>query len=85
VIPQHEVRAGGLLLHPDLVDPLRGVVVEAGSWRFHASRYEHDRDCVRHNALVATDWQVMRFTHDHVMGSASYVVSTIRQVAEAAA
>ncbi|GAA1478443.1 hypothetical protein GCM10009623_28890 [Nocardioides aestuarii] len=85
VVPQYEVRAGGLVLHPDLVDPLRGIVLEADSWGFHASHDEHDRDCVRYNPLVATDWRVLRFTHDHVMGSASYVVSTIRHVIDAAA
>ena len=44
VIPQYEVVAGGLTLHPDLVDPFAGVVLEADSWGFHASRWDHERD-----------------------------------------
>lgn len=60
VIPQYEVRARGLTLHPDLADPLRGIVLEADSWGFHASRSDHERDCVRYNALTATGWRVLR-------------------------
>jgi hypothetical protein len=80
VIPQYEVRARGLTLHPDLADPLRGIVLEADSWGFHASRSDHERDCVRYNALIATGWLVLRFAYDHVMFSPSYVVATIRQL-----
>lgn len=80
VVPQYEVRAGGLTLHPDLADPLRGFVLEADSWGFHAAKFDHDRDCVRYNALTATGWRVLRFTYDHVMHSPAYVVSTIRNL-----
>ena len=31
VVPQLEVLAGGLTVHPDLVDPIRGMVLEADS------------------------------------------------------
>lgn len=80
VIPQYEVRARGLTLHPDLADPLRGIVLEADSWGFHASRSDHERDCVRYNALTATGWRVLRFGYDHVMFSPSYVVTTIQHL-----
>lgn len=79
VIPQYEVVAGGLTLHPDLVDPFAGLILEADSWGFHASRWDHERDCRRYNALVATEWRVLRFTYEQVMGSATYVRSTIEQ------
>ena len=80
VIPQFEVRARGLVLHPDLVDPLSGIVLEADSWGFHASRDDHDRDCVRYNALTATGWRVLRFTYEQVMSSPRYVLATIREL-----
>ena len=79
VIPQYEVVAGGLTLHPDLVDPFAGVVIEADSWGFHASRWDHDRDCRRYNALVATEWRVLRFTYEQVMRSPAYVRATIER------
>lgn len=80
VIPQYEVRARGLTLHPDLADPVRGIVLEADSWGFHASRSDHERDCVRYNALTAVGWRVLRFSYDHVMFSSSYVVATIQHL-----
>lgn len=80
VIPQYEIRARSLTLHPDLADPLRGIVLEADSWGFHASRSDHERDCVRYNALTATGWRVLRFGYDHVMFSSSYVVTTIQHL-----
>lgn len=80
VIPQYEVRASGLTLHPDLVDPVRGIVLEADSWGFHASRWDHERDYVRYNALTATGWRVLRFTYDQVMFSPSYVETTVRNL-----
>jgi len=80
VIPQYEVRARGLTLHPDLADPVRGIVLEADSWGFHASRSDHERDCVRYNALTATGWRVLRFGYDHVMFSPAYVVTTIQHL-----
>ncbi len=80
VVPQYEIRAGGLTLHPDLADPLRGMILEADSWGFHASRYDHERDCVRYNALTAYGWRVLRFAYEHVMSSPSYVVTTIQKL-----
>lgn len=80
VIPQYEVRALGLTLHPDLADPLRAIILEADSWGFHASREEHDRDCVRYNAYVATGWQPLRFSYEHVMFSQAYVRTTIQHL-----
>lgn len=65
----------------DLADPVRGIALEADSWGFHAGRDDHERDCVRYNALVVTGWQVLRFTYDHVMFSQAYVVTTIEHLA----
>lgn len=63
VVPQYEIRAGGLVLHPDLVDPIHGVVVEAESWEFHGKEPRaFESDCERYNALTATGWRILRFT-----------------------
>ena len=63
VVPQAEVHARGLVLHPDLVDPIAGVVLEAEWWEFHGKderAVESDRE--RYTALVVTGWRVLRFT-----------------------
>lgn len=68
MVPQFEVQAGGVTLHPDLVDPLHGVVLEAESWEFHGREREaFERDCERYNLLVADGWRVLRFTWSQVM------------------
>jgi very-short-patch-repair endonuclease len=78
MVPQYAIRSGALLLHPDLADPLRGVVLEADSWGWHADKVAHDRDCVRYNALTVAGWVVLRFTWSQVMQSPAYVTSTLR-------
>jgi hypothetical protein len=81
VIPQFEVRARGLVLHPDLVDPIAGVVIEAESWEFHGKeRAAFDADCERYTALVATGWRVLRFTWRQVMHDAPYVRACLREL-----
>jgi hypothetical protein len=78
VIPQYAIEVDGVLRHPDLADPLRGIVLEADSWGFHADKQAHDRDCARYNALVAAGWMVLRFTWPQVVFSPAYVERTIR-------
>lgn len=73
LVPQFEVGVGGSVFHPDLVDPIDGVVVEADSWTFHAGKEEHERDCRRYSLLVADGWRVLRFSYDHVMYQADFV------------
>lgn len=81
VIPQYEVHARGLVLHPDLVDPIAGVVIEAESWEFHAgSRAAFDADCERYTALVVTGWRVLRFTWRQVMHDPAYVRACLREL-----
>lgn len=80
VLPQYAVKVCGQLIHPDLADPFRGIVIEADSWSSHAGRHEHDRDCARYNALVISGWVVLRFTWEQVMLSPSYVRWVIRQL-----
>ena len=71
--PQAPVVVDGQTHFPDLVDAGRGFVLEADSWRFHASQQGHARDCRRYNALVLAGWVVLRFTWDQVMHSPDYV------------
>ncbi|WP_162599885.1 DUF559 domain-containing protein [Nocardioides solisilvae] len=73
VLPQHAINVGGLVLHPDLADPARLLVLEADSWTHHAGHAEHDQDCTRYNALVVAGWRVLRFTWRQVMLQPGYV------------
>lgn len=75
--PQARVLAGDREWHPDLVNRDLGVVVEADSWTFHATRAGHSRDCVRYNALSLEGWVVLRFTWEQVMLAPDYVVATL--------
>ena len=76
-IPQYEVRVGALTVHPDLVDPLNGIILEADSWGFHADREARDRDCRRYTMLASDGWIVLRFTYDQVMFRPEYVLRCI--------
>ncbi|MFI5624040.1 endonuclease domain-containing protein [Nocardioides sp. NPDC051685] len=76
-IPQYEVRVGALTVHPDLVDPINGIIIEADSWGFHADKEAHDRDCQRYTMLTSDGWIVLRFTYDQVMFQPEYVLRCI--------
>lgn len=81
VIPQYEIHARGLVVHPDLVDPLAGVVIEAESWEYHArEKAAFDADCERYTALVVTGWRVLRFTWRQVMHDPAYVRACLREL-----
>jgi len=81
VVPQAPVEAGGAVMHPDLVDRTRRMILEADSWRHHASQEDHERDCQRYNAFVAAGWTVLRFSWHHVMSNPAYVRTTLLLVA----
>ena len=55
-----------------------GIAIEANSWAHHATKADHDADCVRYNALVIAGWIVLRFTWEQVMFSPHEVVATMR-------
>ncbi|MCW2794774.1 DUF559 domain-containing protein [Nocardioides sp.] len=73
VVPQQEVSIAGEVVHPDLVDVGRRLVLEADSWEFHATREAHDRDCWRYDELVLAGWTVLRFTWRQVMREPGWV------------
>jgi very-short-patch-repair endonuclease len=61
------------VVHPDVVDNGRRVVLEADSWEFHTGKEAHGRDCRRYTLLVVHGWTVLRFTWRQVMHEAEYV------------
>ena len=71
--PQLELNLGTGVIHPDLVDVGRRLVLEADSWTFHAQRKAHSRDCARYNLLVIRGWRVLRFTWEQVNHDQAYV------------
>ena len=74
VQPQVGISLGeGEVVHPDVVDSGRRVVLEADSWEFHAGREAHARDCRRYTLLVVHGWIVLRFTWRQVMHEADFV------------
>jgi very-short-patch-repair endonuclease len=85
VIPQYAVTCGEQEYHPDLANPILGLLLEADSWTFHAGKWDHDRDCARYNAMVIAGWTVLRFTWEQVMLSPDYVIKPIRAAKDRAA
>ena len=74
VRPQVGISVGrGEVVHPDVVDSRRRIVLEADSWQFHTGRDAHARDCLRYTLLVVHGWTVLRFTWRQVMHDPDYV------------
>jgi hypothetical protein len=79
VVPQYEVTTQGLTIHPDMANPLVGVIVEADSYTHHGMEAKaFTKDLVRYNALVAAGWRVLRFNWEQVHLNPAYVTRTIR-------
>lgn len=79
MVPQFEVCAGGLVFHPDLADPVHGVLVEGDSWSWHADKEAHGRDCRRYTLLTVEGRLMLRFTYDEVMHRPDYVRACLRK------
>jgi very-short-patch-repair endonuclease len=83
--PQLEIRLPGRVVHVDLGDPERRLVLEAESFAHHGSRGDLVRDCERYNDLWANGWRVLRFAWEHVMFQQAWVqeiVSTTCRVGD---
>jgi very-short-patch-repair endonuclease len=80
VEPQRPLDLGSGIVHPDLTDVARRLVLEADSWTHHATRSAHRRDCARYNLLVLRGWLVLRFTWEQVMLDQAYVRWVLDQV-----
>jgi very-short-patch-repair endonuclease len=61
------------VVHPDVVDTGRRLVLEADSWQFHTGKEAHARDCRRYTLLVIYGWTVPRFTWHQVMRDPDFV------------
>ena len=70
------------VVHPDVVDCGRRVVLEADSWQFHTGKDAHARDCRRYTLLVVHGWTVLRFTWRQVMHEADFVRRCLVSVME---
>lgn len=73
VVVEAPIEIGDITVHPDLVDVSHGLVIEADSWGFHASKERHDADCWRYTMLTTAGWHVLRFTWKQVMQRPTYV------------
>lgn len=75
VVPQLPVAVKGTTrtLHPDLGDPLLGLVIEAESFEWHGESVRLTADCRRYNTLALLGWQVIRFSWWQVMFDPAYV------------
>src|SRR6478735_1771380 len=75
VRPQFPVPVPGTTqtLHPDLCDPVRGIVIEAESFEWHGKPAQLTRDCRRYNTLTLLFWYVIRFSWWQVMFDPAYV------------
>ena len=72
--PQAAIRLGDdEVVHPDVVDTGRRLVLEADSWEFHTGKDAHARDCRRYTLLVVHGWTVLRFTWHQVMHDPHFV------------
>ena len=76
VVPQHPVVVDGptpRTLHPDLVDPVLRMIIEAESFEWHGESAQLTRDCRRYNAFTLLGWYVIRFSWWQVMFDPAYV------------
>jgi very-short-patch-repair endonuclease len=85
VRPQHPIRISPTLVrHPDLADPVLGIVIEAESFAWHGKAAALTRDCVRYNAFTLRGWLVIRFSWSQVMSEPAYVVTVLEGIVKVA-
>ena len=73
---------GCFVVHPDLADAERRLLLEADSFTWHGDRRALHRDCRRYNALVLAGWSVLRFSWEEVH-DAAYVRACLEQARDA--
>lgn len=79
--PQFEVFSGGSRIATcDLGDAASRVLLEADSFSWHGSASALARDARRYDELVALGYVILRFTWEHLLPDASWVVETVRRV-----
>jgi very-short-patch-repair endonuclease len=67
----------GIVLHPDLGDPVLKIALEAEGFEWHGDPAALTRDCRRYNLLSLLGWQVIRFSWYLVMYQPAYVHRTL--------
>jgi very-short-patch-repair endonuclease len=77
VQPQCPIPLGSIIVHPDMVDRGRRLVIEAESWEWHSGKEAFQRDCWRYTMLVVDGWVVLRFTWWQVMHDPDFVRSCL--------
>jgi very-short-patch-repair endonuclease len=78
------VPGSGLVLHPDVADPMLQIALEAEGFEWHSQSAALTRDCRRYNALVKMRWMVIRFSWYLVMHDPAYVHQTLIDAVELA-
>ncbi len=68
------------MVHVDLGDPERRIVIEADSFAHLRGRADLARDCRRYDELVADSWRLLRFAWEHVMFERDWVGRIVREV-----
>ncbi len=79
VVPQHPVPVPGtgVVLHPDIADPVRRLAIETEGFEWHGEVAALTRDCRRYNTLTLLGWTVVRFSWVLVMTEPAYVQETL--------
>ena len=76
-VPQASVTDAAFFAWVDLAGLDHGIVVEADSYRHHATREGFERDCERYDELVVRGFLVLRFTWRQVMNDPEWVKGTL--------
>jgi Protein of unknown function (DUF559) len=66
------------VVHVDLGDPRRRIILEADSFAHHGSRAALRDDCRRYDELVRAGWLVLRFAWEHVLFDPAWVAGVVR-------
>ncbi len=77
--PQFTITLPRRTVRPDLVDPVRRVVIEAEGFEHHGPRAAFTEDCRRYDELTADGWIVLRFTWEQVMDQPAWVADVVRE------
>jgi very-short-patch-repair endonuclease len=76
-VPQATVTDDAFFARVDLADLDHGIVVEADSYRHHATREGFERDCERYDELAVRGFLVLRSTWRQVMNDPEWVTRTL--------
>lgn len=79
-VREHPVHVEGRVYYVDFAFPHLKVAVEADGRRWHSDASAFERDRLRHNALTAGGWKVLRVTERQVRADPARVRDRVRQV-----